>query len=93
MEWVKPEMDTTEIIISYRQAKDKINQINILADLTRSDLETILEVLKDAGEDTTEAEKRFKRCKWCGLLYFGENGADDHKKCDTLRRYHMRKGA
>lgn len=38
-----------EIVEMYKRAKNKETQIEILAELTASDTETIVEVLKDAG--------------------------------------------
>lgn len=41
---------STDMIISlYLRAKDRVKEISILAQLTASDVDTIKEVLKDAG--------------------------------------------
>ena len=36
-----------EIVRSFKQAKDKVKQVEILADLTSTDIDTILVILKD----------------------------------------------
>lgn len=58
-------MDSQEIVISYRTAKDKEAQIPILADLTGTDIETIIEVLRDAGE--VNGYRRI--CSVCGVEF------------------------
>ena len=54
-----------DIVRSYRMAKDKIKQITILAQLTCSDTETIMEILDDAGE----FDGKYKVCTQCGKRY------------------------
>lgn len=58
-------MDEEEIIISYRTAKDKVEQIRILAELTASDEETIIECLRAAGE----LKGYRKICCECGIEF------------------------
>ena len=48
-----------EIVTLYKMAKDKDEQIFILAELTASDADTIIEVLKDFGE---YKEMNIQRC-------------------------------
>ena len=43
-------MDREEIVVMFRLSKNKREQISILADLTDSDEETIIEILRDSGE-------------------------------------------
>ena len=38
-----------DIVVYYKQAANKIEEVEKLAELTASDVETILEILKDAG--------------------------------------------
>lgn len=54
-----------EVIYLYRRAKDKRHQISILAQLTCSDTETIMEILDDAGE----FDGKYKVCTQCGKRY------------------------
>lgn len=59
-------MDKEDIVIAYKTAKNKAEQIRILAELTNSDDETIIGYLRDAGIDAG-AERT---CTRCGRLYF-----------------------
>lgn len=70
-----------EIILLYRQARDKVEQIRILADLTESDTETIMEILNDAGE----YQGNYKICSKCGQAYpvMFKNGRSN--KCPECR--------
>ena len=58
-------LNRQEIVKLYKEAKDKNTQIDILAQLTASDVETIIEILRDekvfAGE--------LKTCIRCGKKY------------------------
>ena len=38
-----------DVIVYYKGAKNKIEEVDVLAQLTGSDVDTILEILKDAG--------------------------------------------
>lgn len=62
-------MDKEDIVITYKQAKNKAEQIDILADLTMSDEETIITILRDAGVNA--GIKRV--CGLCGREYFTKN--------------------
>jgi hypothetical protein len=57
-------MDQNEICKSFRDAKDKAMQIHVLADLTLSDDETIIEILKDNNLFVKESQ-----CRKCGDRY------------------------
>ena len=57
-------MDELEISIQFKQSLNKAQQINILADLTDTDTDTIIEILKDHGEYVTDS-----RCRRCGGWY------------------------
>ena len=61
-------VDYEEIIRLYKQADDKGEQIRILAELTASDDETIIEVLKDHGV-YNEADLKLRTCTMCGKQY------------------------
>lgn len=54
-----------EIVRNFKQAKDKVKQIEILADLTGTDIDTILVILEDA-----EAfDPKTRRCERCYKTY------------------------
>ena len=60
--------DKSSIVRSYQQAKNKTEQVFILADLTLSDTDTIIEILTDAGVIRTgDLHKRI--CCRCGTEY------------------------
>lgn len=54
-------MDTKEICTSFKLSQNKRMQISILAELTDTDKETIIEILRDNGLCV-----RMGRCKVCG---------------------------
>lgn len=57
---------STDMIVSlYLRAKDRDKEVCVLAELTASDTDTILEVLKDAGVFSGA----FKTCPRCGTRY------------------------
>lgn len=61
-------MKSSEICNMFRAAKDKRKQIRVLANMTDSDSETIIQVLKDHGLCV-----RYGKCARCGfdsMLYF-----------------------
>ena len=57
--------DSAEIVRSYQQAENKTEQVFILADLTLSDTDTIIEILKDAGA-LNDKDLRKRICARCG---------------------------
>ena len=59
-------IETTDICYLYKTAKDKDNEIFILAQLTCSDAETIIEVLKDAE---LYEEHQIQSCIKCKNMY------------------------
>lgn len=64
--------DINEIVRSYRQADNKTEQVMILAQLTASDVDTIIEILKDAGAiNPADIKKRI--CCRCGREYISAN--------------------
>lgn len=84
-----------DIISLYITAKDKDMEVFILAQLTASDPETIIEVLKDYN---IYQEKGIQPCVNCGELYICENRRRtcptcyNRRKRDLARlRYHSRK--
>ena len=50
-------MTPQEIAKEYREAKDKVNQITILADENVTDRETIIKILQDQGEVADKVPK------------------------------------
>ena len=61
-------MSVDEIVRSYLQAEKKTEQIFILADLTASDSETILEILRDEGA-IKPGDLRTRICCRCDKEY------------------------
>ena len=60
--------DSAEIVRSYLQSENKTEQVFILAELTLSDTDTIIEILKDAGVlNDKDLNKRI--CCKCGREY------------------------
>ena len=57
--------DKQQIITSYKQARNKAEQVTILAQLTETDNETIVMILEDAGV----YEGAYKKCQQCGRDY------------------------
>ena len=55
-----------DIIMLYRTAKDKDAQIDVLAQLTSTDIDTIVEILKDANE---YIQKGITTCSSCGRMF------------------------
>lgn len=73
-------MEIETIIYLYRTAEDKDKQVFILGELTDSDADTIIEVLKD--HDVYE-EKHIQRCFNCHELYIEKNRC---RVCDACKR-------
>lgn len=75
-------MDWTneEIVASYKQAKNKIEQIKILSELTCSDIDTILTILEDAGV----FEPLYIPCKICYKTFKATN--KKQKICPECQR-------
>lgn len=75
-------MDWTneEIVASYKQAKNKIEQIKILSELTCSDIDTILTILEDAGV----FEPLYIPCKICYKTFKTTN--KKQKICPECKR-------
>lgn len=64
--------DPAEIVRSYQQAANKTEQVFILADLTLSDTDTIIEILKDAGV-LNDKDLRKRLCARCGREFVSPN--------------------
>jgi recombinational DNA repair protein RecR len=73
-----------DVISLYVTAKDKDKQIFILAQLTASDVETIIEVLKDNG---IYEEKGIQECFNCHELFISYNR---NRVCETCKRKNRR---
>lgn len=65
-------MDIDEIIRSYKQADNKVAQVIILAQLTATDADTIITILKNAGVLNLKDMKRRICCR-CGCEYPAPN--------------------
>lgn len=75
-EWTRP-----EIARQYRLARDKYKQIVILAQLTASDVETIMQILEEEG-----CLKDKKVCGICGKEYPTCNGKGVCPDCKRKER-------
>lgn len=64
--------DRDEIVRSYRQADNKMAQLVILAELTASDTDTIIQILKEEGALNLKDMKKRICCK-CGCEYPAPN--------------------
>lgn len=63
-------IDYEELLRLYRNADNKAEEIQILAELTASDAETIIEVLKDHNAFNPEDVKdNLRTCSRCGRKY------------------------
>ena len=71
-----------EIITMYKTAKNKEEQIPILADLTASDVDTILEILKDAKV----FNGAYSTCSRCGKQYPTISHHNPKKRCAECRK-------
>ena len=81
-----------EIISLYVNAKDKDKQITILAELTASDIETIVEVLKDNG---IYQQNNIVTCKGCGRMFICEGSKrlpSYCRPCKIIRRPELKGG-
>ena len=74
--------DKQQIITSYKQAKNKAEQITILAQLTASDGETITAILEDAGA----YEGAYKNCAQCGKTFAFSPKKGGKRICAECRR-------
>lgn len=79
--------DSAEIVRSYKQAADKTEQVIILAELTCSDIDTIIEILKDAGA-INQGDIRKRICCRCGKEYITATykGVSVCEDCQELNR-------
>lgn len=64
--------DRDEIVRSYRQADNKMAQVVILAELTASDTDTIIQILKEEGALNLKDMKKRICCR-CGCEYPAPN--------------------
>ena len=70
-----------EIIFMYKGAKHKEEQISILAQLTASDTDTILEILKDAGVYSGA----YRNCPKCGKVFPALTHYNKGRCCEECR--------
>lgn len=73
-----------EVVFMYRKAKFKTEQIHILAELTASDAETIIEVLKDAG---AYEQRRIKQCIHCQTCFIDASKLGRIRICPSCKRH------
>ena len=73
-----------EIISLYLGAKDKDEEVFILAQLTASDAETIIEVLKDAG---AYEQRRIKQCIHCQTCFIDASKGGRIRICPSCKRH------
>ena len=87
-----------EIIALYKKAKYKEEQITILAQLTASDTDTILEILKDVGVYSGA----YRNCPKCGKSFPALTHYNKGRCCEECRersakisnlRYRLKKNA
>ena len=86
-------MDIEEIIFYYKTAADQDAQIQILADLTNSDVDTIITILKEHGI-YKKGKYRLMGCSDCGTLFYAvikHCGSTRCEKCRYLHKEHLRK--
>lgn len=73
-----------EIISLYNGAKDKDEEVFILAQLTASDAETVIEVLKDAG---VYEQRRIKQCIHCQTCFIDGSKLGRIRICPSCKRH------
>ena len=71
-----------EIIAMYKKARYKEEQVTILAQLTASDTDTILEILKDAGVYSGA----YRNCPKCGKVFPALTHYNKGKCCEECRQ-------
>lgn len=65
-------MDVDEIVRSYKQADNKLAQVIILSELSATDTDTIIQILKEAGVLNLKDMKKRICCR-CGCEYPAPN--------------------
>lgn len=83
-------LDINDICYLYKMAKDKDEEVFILSQLTCSDVETIIEVLKDAE---LYEEKQIQKCIKCGTYYIETRRAHICLSCKKKASYLRRRKA
>lgn len=81
-------LDVNDICYLYKTAKDKDNEVFILSQLTCSDVETIIEILKDEG---LYEEYQIQKCIRCGEYYIETRRAHICLSCKKKASYERRK--
>lgn len=81
-------LDNGDICYLYKTAKDKDNEVFILAQLTCSDADTIIEILKD--EEVYE-EQQIQRCIKCKELYIEVGRGHICPSCRRKAMYERRR--
>ena len=83
-------LDINDICYLYKTARSKDEEIFILAQLTCSDVETIIEVLKDAE---LYEDNQIQKCIKCGQYYIETRRAHICLSCKKKASYERRKKA
>lgn len=78
---MKSDWTAEEVVRYYRIARNKEEQIEILAQLTASDINTVIEVLRDAGVFDEKLLKKFRKCVKCGCYIPGYHRSKYCKTC------------
>ena len=60
--------DKAEIVCRYRNARNRVEQIDICAQLYETDIDTIIEILEKWNALDLRDLSRFHRCKTCGAF-------------------------
>lgn len=81
-------MTNDEICYLYKSAKNKDEEVFILAELTASDAETIIEVLKDAG---IYEDNQIQSCIKCKEMYIEKCRGWICPECRRKKIYAKRK--
>lgn len=71
-----------DIIDLYTGAKDKVEEIKILTELTQSDEATIIQILMDAGV----YKGQYKKCIKCGKKFIGVHRQGKTNQCPECRQ-------
>lgn len=86
-------LELDDIISLYVTAGDKDKEIFVLAQLTYSDAETIIEILKDLG---IYEQRHIKQCPRCKRMFIQKKGSKRLpaicKPCNIMRRSELKGG-
>lgn len=80
--------EKAEVVSSYRNARNRAEQIDILSHLYEVDVDTIIEILENYNALDLRDLKKFKRCKICNC-FIKSNARQG--KCLNCRRNENRR--